>query len=39
MIWIGRDLKDILFQPHCHRQRHLLDHVAQSPVQAGLDEW
>ena len=37
MAWVGRDLKDHLVQPRCHKQGHLpLDQVAQSPVQPGL---
>jgi len=38
MLWVGRDLKGHLVQRPCHEQGHLLlDQVAQSPVQPGLE--
>lgn len=42
MEWSGLEetLKIILFQPHCHEQRHLLlGQVAQSPSQPGLEHF
>lgn len=34
--WVRRDLKDIQFQPFCHKQGHLpLHQVTQTPVQPG----
>jgi len=40
--WFGLEgtLKIIQFQPPCHGQGHLLlEQVAQSPVQPGLEPW
>jgi len=38
MVWVGRDLIDLLDPTLCHGQGHLpLDQVAQSPIQPGLE--
>ena len=38
MVWVGRDLTDIWFQPPCHGQGHLpLEQGAQSSIQPGLE--
>lgn len=40
MVWVGRDLKDYLnSKPPCCGQGHLLDQVAQSPIQPGLKKF
>jgi len=40
MVWVGRDLKDHLFQPPCHGQGHLqVDRAAQSLIHPGLEHY
>jgi len=37
MVCVGRDLKDVSFQPPCHGHAHFpLEQVAQSLIQPGL---
>jgi len=38
MVWVGKDLKDLLAPTFRYGQGHLpLDHVAQRPIQPGLN--
>jgi len=38
MLWVGRDISDLLVPALCYGQGHLpLNQVAQSPIQAGLE--
>jgi len=40
MVWVERDLKDLLVPIPCHGQGHLpLDQVTQSPIQHGLEHF
>ena len=40
MVWVGRELKDLLVPTPCHGQGHLpLDQAAESPVQPGLEHF
>ena len=40
MVWVGKDLKGHLIPTPLHGQGHLLlDQVAQSPIQPGLEHF